>query len=27
VADFVIHNDGTQEDLQKEITDIYNRIV
>ncbi len=27
LADFVIHNDGTQEDLQKEITDIYNRIV
>ena len=27
LADFVIHNDGTQEDLQKEITEIYNRIV
>jgi len=27
LADFVIHNDSTQEDLQKEITEIYNRIV
>jgi dephospho-CoA kinase len=27
LADFVIHNDGTEEDLQKEIKEIYNRIV
>ena len=27
LADFVIHNDSTQEDLQKEIKEIYNRIV
>ncbi len=27
LADFVIHNDSAQEDLQKEITEIYNRIV
>lgn len=27
LADFVIHNDNAQEDLQKEITEIYNRIV
>lgn len=27
LADFVIHNDNAQEDLQKEITKIYNRIV
>ena len=27
LADFVVHNDSTEEDLQKEITDIYKRIV
>lgn len=27
LADFVIHNDNAHEDLQKEITEIYNRIV
>tara|TARA_B100002003_G_C14149809_1_gene552962 strand:- start:1676 stop:2158 length:483 start_codon:yes stop_codon:yes gene_type:complete len=27
LADFVVHNDSTEENLQKEITDIYKRIV
>ena len=27
LADFVINNDSTEENLQKEITDIYKRIV
>jgi len=27
LADFVIHNDGSEEDLKKEITDIFQKIV
>ncbi|HJL74182.1 MAG TPA: dephospho-CoA kinase, partial [Candidatus Marinimicrobia bacterium] len=27
LADFVVHNDSTEKNLQKEITDIYKRIV
>jgi dephospho-CoA kinase len=27
LADFVIHNDGTEEELRGSITDIYNQLV